>query len=85
VSKGGSPQLSFEQLTEQEVFLLRLALERVRFATEQLAELVKELDKGSPLEVGLASSMSDPRRPGGPYDQKSGWWDAVQSSAGDCG
>ncbi len=76
-----SSQLSFEDLTEQEVFLLRLALERVRSATEQLQELVKELDKGSPLEVGLASSVSDPRRPGGPYDEKSGWWDAVQSES----
>jgi hypothetical protein len=74
-------QLSFDNLTEQEVFLLRLALERVRFATEQLVELVKELDRGQALELGLASSMSDPRRPGGQDVTKDPrWWEAVESA-----
>jgi hypothetical protein len=72
---------NLDLLSPQEVFLLRLALEKVRSAVSELAELCADLDKDQPLELGLASSVSDPRRPGGPYDQKSGWWDAVQSES----
>jgi hypothetical protein len=69
----------FPELEAQEVFLLRLALEKVRYAALELTELCANLDKEHSLVIGLASKHERHGRPGGQHDIDEGWWRSVDS------